>query len=99
MTLQQDALPPSEDIYGIWCQNLLFCLFFDEKLPIDNKQLLAVNLLLQNMPSEFEQGKPDFENPNTVLRWDEKQSLADLSHSRLLGFCLNMQHSTLWKRE
>ena len=87
MKLQQDALPPSENICGIWCQNLLFCLFFDEKLPIDNKQLQAVNLLLQNIPSEFEQGKPDFENPNTVLRWDEKQSLADLGHSRLLGFC------------
>ena len=51
---------------------------FDEKLPIDDKQLLAVNLLSQNMPSEFQQGKPNFENPNTVLSRDEKQSPADL---------------------
>ena len=71
MKLQQDALPPSEDICGIWCQNLLFCLFFDEKLPIDNKQLIAVNLILQNLPSEFE--------ANQILKiqtqfWDEMKN-------------------------
>ncbi len=71
MKLQQDALPPSEDICGIICQNLLFCLFFDEKLPIDNKQLLAVNLLLQNLPSKFE--------ANQILKiqtqfWDEMKN-------------------------
>ena len=34
-----------------------FLSLFDERLPIDDKQLLAVNLLSQDIPSKFQQGK------------------------------------------
>ena len=47
-----------------------FLSLFEEKLLIDDKQLLAVNLLSQNMQSEFQQAKNNFENPNTVLSRD-----------------------------
>ena len=47
-----------------------FLSLFEEKLLIDDKQLLAVNLLSQNMQSEFQQAKSNFENPNTVLSRD-----------------------------
>ena len=48
-----------------------FLSLFDEKLSIDDKQLLAVNLLLQNLPSEFE--------ANQILKiqtefWDEMKN-------------------------
>ena len=48
-----------------------FLSLFEEKLLIDDKQLLAVNLLSQNMQSEFQQAKNNFENPNTVLSRDK----------------------------
>ena len=88
--IDPDIATLSEDICGIICQNLLFCLFL-----MKSSILITSSYHSQNMPSEFQQDRPDFENPNTVLRRDEKQSLADLSHSRLFGFCLNMQHFTL----
>ena len=61
--------------------SFFFCLFL-----MKNSQLITSSYYSQNMSSEFQQDKPDFENPNTVLRRDEKQSLADSSHSRLLVF-------------
>ena len=71
-----------------------FLSLFEEKLLIDDKQLLAVNLLSQNMQSEFQQAKNNFENPNTVLSRDKKKRLKLIEYLTL-GFCLNMQHSTL----
>ena len=47
-----------------------FLSLFEEKLLIDDKQLLAVNLLSQKMKLEFQQAKKNFENPNTVLSRD-----------------------------
>ena len=51
-----------------------FLSLFEEKLLIDDKQLLAVNLLSQKMQLEFQQTKKKFENPNTVLSRDKKKT-------------------------
>ena len=71
-----------------------FLSLFEGKLLIDDKQLLAINLLSQNMQSEFQQAKNNFENPNTVLSRDKKKR-HKLIEYLTLSFCLNMQHSTL----
>ena len=60
-----------------------FFLSFWWKAPNWWHQLLAVNLLSRNIPSEFQQGKPNFKNQNTVLSRDETVS-SWLSSSRLL---------------
>ena len=53
---------------------------FVPKLITDDKQLLAVNLLSQNMPKdyEFKAGKPNFDIPMAVLNQEEKQTPAEL---------------------
>ena len=63
-----------------------FLSLFEEKLLIDDKQLLAVNLLSQNMQSEFQQAKNNFENPNTVLSRDKKKNASSWLSTSLLVF-------------
>ena len=58
--------------FVVFNTRVYFLSLFEEKLLIDDKQLLAVNLLSQNMQSEFQQAKNNFENPNTVLSRDKK---------------------------
>ena len=69
------------------------CLFL-----MKSSQLITSSYNSQNMSSEFQQDKPDFENLNSFeTRWKTVSSW--FKSLNTLGFCLNMQHFTLWKRE
>ena len=71
-----------------------FLSLFDEKLPIDNKQLLFTKhvIRISARQTRFWKSKHSFETRwKTVSSW--------FKSLKTLGFCLNMQHFTLWKRE
>ena len=67
---------------------------FDEKLHIDNKQLSFTKhaIRISARQTRFWKSKHSFETRwKTVSSW--------FKSLKTLGFCLNMQHFTLWKRE